>query len=80
MGVQGETTAVSSWGEMNRVMNRLVAEGKIASFRSNASEVGLSGPIDIRCVPKDGEDTEAVRARALRELSRIGIVARVRMD
>ena len=71
---------MSSWGEMNRVMNRFVSEGKIASFRSNAREVGVSQPVEIRCVPAAGEDAEDVRRQALRELSRIGVVAKVRME
>ncbi len=71
---------MASWGEMNRVMNGLVREGKIASFRSNASDTGRSGPIEIRCQPCDGEDAETIRKQALRELSRIGVVAHVHMD
>lgn len=67
-----------SWGDVNRVMNHLVAEGVIAGYRSNASEAGREGPLAIELQPADGHDGEDARREALRRLARLGVVASVR--
>lgn len=76
MGRQGGSSG--SWGEVNRVMNRLVAEGVIAGYRSNAADAGREGPLAIELQPADGRDGEDARREALRRLARLGVVASIR--
>lgn len=71
---------MKSWGDVNLVMNRLVREEKILSFRSNAQDAPRTGRLEIRIVPADGEDRDEVRASALRDLARRGIVADVMVE
>lgn len=81
MGEGGTGTAKGSsrksWGDVNRVMNRLVAEGRIAGYRSNASDPERTGPLAIVLVPAANQDAEEARCEALRRLARLGIVAQM---
>ena len=72
--------AVTSWGAVNAVLNRLVREGVIAGFRTNLGDArataGLhviaSAPelVDRRKPSYDPEKVVALRQRIARDLSR----------
>ncbi|MGJ3264856.1 MAG: hypothetical protein ACFE0R_16635 [Salinarimonas sp.] len=71
---------MKSWGDVNRVLNGMVREGRISSFRSNAAEARQTGSLEIAIVPADGGDKESARREAVRELARLGITAQVHAE
>ncbi len=67
---------MASWGDVNRALNGLVAEGVIGSFTTNIRDRGPSVPLKVTATPGEGDPEESRRA-VIRALARLGLTAQV---
>jgi hypothetical protein len=74
--------AVTSWGSINAVLNRLVGEGVITAFKTNIAD-RRSGPglhVIVTAPGVDRAKAETVRRRVARELAPLSEDATVTID